>query len=83
MPSVDCGIFPKSQSKAPAHVMEKLGGLQSAIHEFKIEEQKSDFQKIDKKLQVKIQDCKMNYNFLISNPSFQTGRTQNFGISRF
>ena len=59
MPSVDCGIFPKSQSKAPTHVMEKFRGLQSAIHELKCEEQKSDFQKIDQKLQVNIQDYKL------------------------
>ena len=62
MPSVDCGIVPKSQSKASTHIMEKLGGLQSAIHELKCEEQKSDFQKIDQKLQVNIRDCKLqNY----------------------
>ena len=70
MPSVDCGIVPRSQPKAPTHVMEKLGGLQSAIHELKCEEQMSDFQKIDQKLQVNIQDCKLQiyqskFKFLI------------------
>ena len=79
MPSVDCGIVPRSQPKAPTHVMEKLGGLQSAIHELKCEEQKSDFQKIDQKLQVNIQDCKsINQNsnswFFFSNRMYSKFR---------